>query len=38
LSNGPFRRRDDLLLVKGVGPAKFANLCDRLTVVAEEPR
>jgi competence protein ComEA len=37
-SNGPFRRLEDLLLVKGVGPAKFANLRDRLTVVVEEPR
>jgi competence ComEA-like helix-hairpin-helix protein len=37
LHNGPFRRLDDLLLIKGIGPAKLANLRERLIVGGEVP-
>lgn len=37
LRNGPFRRLDELLLIKGIGPAKLANLRERLIVDGEAP-
>lgn len=31
-TNGPFKRREDLLKVKGIGPKTFADLKDKITL------